>query len=152
MDLVSTCKSMKMFKKIQKKQKQTEEERLHEAHMNRYTKIARKILKIMFADIDNMVIGDRSNEFDRYYNEMGDKMMELMIEEKVPTDQVGFVFSLALQPVDYTNQAIAETLKRWYARSVDIKFGKKAADVTVEDIFQTVKEDMHTSRVDEKKK
>ena len=120
-----------------------EEKRDYTAERNtRAIPIARELLKRL-ANREDLVMGDASQEeMIEYYSKVYvEDIIPYLLEKEVRIGDIGYIFKIMLQVINYTQDRTALTIELLYDKVTAKKWGKTDTDdVTVTELDQVLKE------------
>lgn len=102
--------------------------------------IAREVLKII-ANSDNLALGEKVSDMERInsYEPIFMKIMARFVELDIPLKDVGYIFSLVSQALNFTKDIIENSNDRNTKKADSLLWGKDTDELTFVDVDTVLK-------------
>lgn len=112
---------------------------LHKEILERNGKVALEIIKLI-GENDNNVVGDLDDESVMVYNDIVDKVVQLLIDNDIKFSEVDQLFQLVSQPLEMVRDKVLFSNSMSFHKAIETKFGKDRLDITVKELLDTVRQ------------
>lgn len=95
---------------------------------------------ILLISISDVVLGEADAVVNaKVYDDIAEKMLKKMLNANIPYSDRQFIFQLAMQAIEMTQEKVIKSIERSYEIARDKMWGKSYFDVNLKDIDDQLK-------------